>query len=160
MEKLKNIKDFKDIRTYCVNKKINEIKIMNNELKQERKCLNISELEEIHNEFRKNVEEIRNLLENVSVATEENMYNSVVDDVYNILEGNERWNVLNTLKKIYNSFLRRKKMSEFLIYEESMLIYFNQFLEYKYTNDRVDSKLCKDNLKLCEEQLNDLKKSV
>jgi hypothetical protein len=48
-------------------------------------------------------------------------------------------------------------MSEFLIYEESMLIYFNQLLGYKYINDSVDSKLCIDNLKLCEEQLNDLK---
>jgi hypothetical protein len=154
---LTNIKDFRDIRTYCVNKKINEIKIMNNELKQEKKYLNISELEEIHNEFRKNVEEIRNLLENVSIATDENMYNSVVDDAHKRLRGNERVNVLYKLNKIYNSFLRRKKMSEFFIYEESMLIYFNQFLEYKYINDRVDSKLCKDNLKLCEEQLNDLK---
>jgi hypothetical protein len=154
---LTNIKDFRDIRTYCVNKKINEIKIMNNELKQEKKYLNISELEEIHNQFRKNVEEIRNLLENVSIATDENMYNSVVDDAHKKLRGNERVTVLDKLNKIYNSFLRRKKMSEFLIYEESMLIYFNQLLGYKYINDRVDSKLCIDNLKLCEEQLNDLK---
>jgi len=159
MEKLKNIEDFRDLRTYCVNKKINEIKIMNNEL-QKRTNLNISELEETHKEFRKNVEVIKNLLENDNITTDENMYNSVVDDAYKILQGNEREEVLDKLKKLYNGFLKRQKMSQFLSEQECMLIYFNQLLGYKYTNNRVDSKLCKENLKQCEEQLKDLKNII
>jgi hypothetical protein len=107
---------------------------MNNEL-QKRTNLNISELEETHKEFRKNVEVIKNLLENDNITTDENMYNSVVDDAYEILQGNERVKVLDKLEKIYNSFLKRQKMSQFLSEEESILFYFNQNLEYEYTNN-------------------------
>jgi hypothetical protein len=141
-----------------VDKKINEIKKINNELLK-RSNLSISELEETYKEFRKNVEVIKNILENVSIVTDENMYNSVVDDAQKILQGNERSNVLETLKKIYNGFLKRQKMSQFLSEQEGMLIYFNKCLKYEY-NNRVDSKLFKENLKQCEEQLKDLKNII
>ena len=156
MEKLKNIKDFKDLRTYCVNKKIDEISIMNNELKKETKYLNISELEEMHEDLKKKAEVIKNFLESDNIVTDENMYNIVVDDVNKILRGNERLEVLDRLKNIYNSYPKLQIMSKFINEEECMLVYVSQHLDY--TNKRIDWKLCKDNLQLCEEQLNDLKK--
>jgi hypothetical protein len=140
-----------------VNKKINEISIMNNELKKEIKYLNISELEEKHEDLKKKAEVIKNFLESDNIETDENMYNIVVDDVNKILRGNERLEVLDRLKNIYNSYPKLQIMSKFINEEESMLIHFSRSLDY--TNKRINWKLCKDNLKLCEEELNDLKKN-
>ncbi len=84
------------------------------------------------------------------------MYNIVVDDVNKILRGNERLEVLDRLKNIYNSYPKLQIISKFINEEECMLVYVSQHLDY--TNKRIDWKLCKDNLQLCEEQLNDLKK--